>query len=227
MLKTLIILCLAVFVTTANAQTETEAKDKTTTPTAPKKLNQRVNADSSNTAEPFDNASVEKMKTQCVKFETTAGIIEMEMFPEVAPESVRNFLNLTAIGAFDTTTFSRIVPGFVVQGGNISTREKMTAELAIRSRRKLPDEPSLIKHESGILSMARSEEKNSASTNFFILVSEAPHLDGKFAAFGRVTGGMDAVNAINKMEVEGEKPVKPVRITRATVFSCPTQTEPK
>jgi peptidyl-prolyl cis-trans isomerase B (cyclophilin B) len=223
----LLALCLVLFTTAVKAQNETtDTKEKAAAPSEPKKLNQRSGADSS-TAEPFDQASVEKMKTQCVKFETAAGVIEMEMFPESSPETVRNFLNLTAIGAFDTTTFSRIVPGFVIQGGNLSTREKMTPEIAIRSRRKVPDEPSLIKHERGILSMARSQEKNSASTSFFILVSEAPHLDGTFAAFGRVTSGMEVVDAINKMAVEGEKPTNPVRITRATIIPCSPQTESK
>jgi peptidyl-prolyl cis-trans isomerase B (cyclophilin B) len=166
------------------------------------------------------------MAAQCVKFETEAGVIEMEMFPESAPESVRNFLNLTAIGAFDTTTFSRVVPGFVVQGGNIFTREKITPELDGRARRTIPDEPSLIKHERGILSMARSDEPNSASTSFFILVGNASHLDGTFAAFGRVTRGMETVDVINKMPVENEQPTKPVRIKRATVALCPAQTKP-
>jgi cyclophilin family peptidyl-prolyl cis-trans isomerase len=216
---TLIILCLGAFCAAAVAQDSA--------PAAPKKLNQRANAETSNpaSAEPFDKATIDEMKTQCVRFETAEGIIEMEMFPESAPESVRNFLNLTAIGAFDTTTFSRVVRDFIIQGGNLSTRENMTADLAIRSRRKIPDEPSLIKHERGILSMARSEEKNSASTGFFILVSESPHLDGTFAAFGRVTKGMEIVDAINKMPVEGEKPIKPVRIAKAAIFSCPSQPE--
>ena len=69
--------------------------------------------------------------------------------------------------------------------------------------------------------MARSEEPNTATTNFFILVSEAAYLDGKFAAFGRVTSGMEVVDAINKMPVEDEKPAKPVHITHASVAPCP------
>jgi peptidyl-prolyl cis-trans isomerase B (cyclophilin B) len=163
------------------------------------------------------------MGAQCVKFETEAGIIELEMFPESAPETVRNFLNLTANGAFDTTTFSRVVPDFIVQGGNLTTREKITLELVKRARRTIPDEPNLIKHERGIISMARSDSPNSATTNFFILLGAAQHLDGTFAAFGRVTRGMEIVDAINKMPVEGDKPTKPVRLNRATVKPCLAQ----
>jgi peptidyl-prolyl cis-trans isomerase B (cyclophilin B) len=150
----------------------------------------------------------------------------MEMYPESAPESVRGFLNLAATGSLDTTTFSRVVPGFVIQGGDLFTREKMTPEIDKRARRTLPDEPSQIKHERGVVSMARGDEPNSASTHFFILLREARTLDGKFAAFGRVTRGMETVEAINKMPVEGEKPTKPVHITRAAVAPCAAPIKP-
>ncbi|HTH37661.1 MAG TPA: peptidylprolyl isomerase [Pyrinomonadaceae bacterium] len=172
-------------------------------------------------AEPFDKADVKTMAAQCVTFDTEAGVIEMEVFPEHAPESVRNFLNLAATGLFDTTVFGRVVPGFVIQGGDLYSREgKVTYEIGMRARRSLPDEPNKVLHERGILSMARGDEANSATTSFFILVGPGAHLDGKFAAFGRVTKGMEAVDAINKASVTDEKPEKPVRIKKATVRSC-------
>jgi peptidyl-prolyl cis-trans isomerase B (cyclophilin B) len=170
--------------------------------------------------EPFDGASVEKMAEQCVTLETEAGLIEIEMIPEAAPESVRSFLNLAATGALDTTTFSRTVKDFVIQGGNLSTSEKWSAALSERMRRKLPDEPGIIRHVRGIVSMARTEEPNSATTHFFILVGEGQHLNGKFAAFGRVTKGIEVADAINHAPVEGEKPIKPVRINRAVAALC-------
>jgi peptidyl-prolyl cis-trans isomerase B (cyclophilin B) len=161
------------------------------------------------------------MASKCVRLETEAGDIEMELFPENAPETVRNFLNLTAIGAYDTTTFSRVVPGFVIQGGNIWTRDGgVPRDLNQRARRPLRDEPNRILHERGIVSMARADEPNSATTHFFILVDAASSLDGSFAAFGRVTKGMEVVDAINKMPVEGDKPVKPVRLKKAIIQSC-------
>lgn len=214
---TLIAFCFAATVVAASAQKKTTDADAK--PQTLKKSNQRPAKQPK--GEPFDKATVETMAAQCVKLNTEAGVIELEMFPESAPESVRNFLNLAAIGAFDTTTFSRVVPRFVIQGGNLTTREKLTPELDKRMRRTIPDEPSQIKHERGILSMARPDEPNSASTHFFILVGAASNLDGTFAAFGRVTNGMEVVDAINKMPVENEKPAKPVRITRATVAPCP------
>lgn len=185
---------------------------------APKKLNERPAEKLP--AEPFDKADAKTMAGRCVTLDTEAGFILLEMFPESAPESVRNFLNLAATGSFDTTTFSRVVPGFVIQGGNLGTSEKLTPRMAQRSHRVVPDEPSSILHERGILSMARSDEPNSATTHFFILVNTAPSLDGKFAAFGRVTKGMDVVDAINKATVTAEKPEKPVRVKKATVAAC-------
>lgn len=172
--------------------------------------------------EPFDKADARTKATKCVKLETEAGDIELELYPESAPESVRNFLNLAALGAFDTTTFSRVVPGFVIQGGNIWTREGgVSRDLGTRARRTIPDEPNKIIHDRGVLSMARAEEANTATTSFFVLVDSAPSLDGKFAAFGRATKGMDVVDAINKGQVEGDKPLKPVRIKKAIVLACP------
>jgi peptidyl-prolyl cis-trans isomerase B (cyclophilin B) len=200
----------------ANSQQKTESAP-------PKKINARPADSQAQTREPFDGVSVEQMASQCVKFETEAGAIEIEMLAEAAPETVRNFLNLTAIGAFDTTTFSRIVKDFVVQGGNLSTNQKWGLELAKRAARKIPDEPGYVKHVRGIVSMARPDEPNSATTHFFILVSDAAQLDGKFSAFGRVTKGMDVVDAMNKAEADGEKPTKPVHITRATVAQCVKQ----
>jgi peptidyl-prolyl cis-trans isomerase B (cyclophilin B) len=194
-------------VTTTPAPTPTQSPAPTPQPTP--------------AAEPFEGASVERMAAQCVRLETEAGTIEIRMLPEVAPETVRNFLNLVSTGAYDTTTFSRIVKNFVIQGGNLATRENLTPALAARSRRTIPDEPSSVKHVRGVVSMARPDSPNSATTHFFILVSEAAYLNGTFSAFGRVTKGMDVVDAINKVAVEGEKPLTPIRVGSATVFACP------
>jgi peptidyl-prolyl cis-trans isomerase B (cyclophilin B) len=194
-----------------SAQTKQEAP--------PAKKNARPDGDAT-TPEPFDKATVEQMSKQCVTLDTEEGAIVVEMLAEAAPETVRNFLNLAATGAYDTTTFSRVVKGFVIQGGDLATRAHLTPGLARRSTRTIPDEPNAVKHVRGVVSMARSDKPDSATTHFFILVGDAPHLDGTFAAFGRVASGMDLVDKINNAELEGEKPKHPVRLNRATVALC-------
>jgi peptidyl-prolyl cis-trans isomerase B (cyclophilin B) len=185
-----------------------------------RKANSRPAEETLVAPEPFDGASVEKMAGQCVTLETELGAIEIAMMPEVAPESVRNFLNLAATGALDTTTFSRTVKDFVIQGGNLSTSEKWNAALVKRMTHKLPDEPGIVKHVRGIVSMARTDEPNSATTHFFILVGPGPHLDSKFSAFGSVTKGLEVADEINHAPADGEKPNKPVKINRAVVAPC-------
>lgn len=207
----LVVVSLAL-VMVANAQSNNQIEP-------PKKANARAAA-TAPAGEPFDGASLEKMAGQCVTLETELGPIEIAIMPENAPEAARNFLNLSATGALDTTTFSRIVKGFVIQGGNLQTSEKWSEALAKRMTHRLPDEPGLVKHVRGIVSMARTEEANSATTHFFILVASAPHLDSKFAAFGTVTKGMEVVDAINQAPADGDKPEKPVKINRAVVSPC-------
>jgi peptidyl-prolyl cis-trans isomerase B (cyclophilin B) len=187
---------------------------------APKKANARTVEPATSVPEPYDGAPVEKMAGQCVTLETELGEIEIAMMPEIAPESVRNFLNLAATGALDTTTFSRTVKDFVIQGGNLSTSEKWNVDLARRMTRKIPDEPGIIKHVRGIVSMARTDEPNSATTHFFILVGNGSNLDGRFSAFGTVTKGMEVADQINQAPAEHEKPNKPVKINKALVAPC-------
>jgi peptidyl-prolyl cis-trans isomerase B (cyclophilin B) len=208
----------------AGQQPQTDSAPKQEPPAAKKNARPAAEAAAA-PAEPFDKATPAEMSSKCVTLETAAGRVEIEMLAEAAPETARNFLNLAATGTFDTTVFSRVVPGFVVQGGNLTTREKLTPDILRRARRTVPDEPNAVKHERGVVSMARGAEANSASTHFFIVVGDASHLDGTFAAFGRVRAGMEVVDAMNKAEVEGDKPKKPVRLDRATVAPCAPQTK--
>jgi peptidyl-prolyl cis-trans isomerase B (cyclophilin B) len=187
----------------------------------PKKSNPRPAAKSAQYVEPFEKADAATMAAQCVRIHSDVGEIALELFPESAPESVRNFLNLASLGAFDTTTFSRVIADFIIQGGSLSTRGTPAPNaLRLRANRSIPDEPSEIKHVRGILSMARPEEPNSASSHFFIVVRDSPFLDGKYSAFGRVTSGMEVVDEINKLPGEDGKPAKPVRITKFVVAKC-------
>jgi peptidyl-prolyl cis-trans isomerase B (cyclophilin B) len=213
-----VVCCAAVFMVVVASLTK--AQNPLPNTETPKKANTRPAAEvTAAKSDPFDGASVEKM-TQCVTLDTEGGTIVIEMLPASAPETVRSFLNLAATGALDTTIFSRVVKGFVIQGGNLSTSEKWGAELAERMSRRLPDEPNGVKHVRRIASMARGDEPISATTHFFILVGDGPHLDGKFAAFGRVISGIEVADAINRAPAENEKPVVPVRIKHAGVAPC-------
>lgn len=196
------------------------AQDVDPTPDA-KKANARPAAKVAASSEPFDNVDVKTLASNCVRLETEAGAIEIELFPESAPETVRNFLNLVASGMYDTTTFHRIVPDFVIQGGSLATRSgPLTAAIMARSERRLADEPNKIFHDRGIVSMARTDEANSATTSFFILMRREVRLDGTFSAFGRVTKGMNVADAINRAPSMNEKPAKAVRIRSASLFAC-------
>src|ERR1700749_2223552 len=106
------------------------------------KKNARPEAEANAKPEPFDKSTPEQMSKQCVTLLTEEGSIEIEMLAEAAPESVRNFLTLSAAGASDTTVSTRVIKGFIIQGGDLHTREKITPELARRAVRKVPDEPS-------------------------------------------------------------------------------------
>lgn len=199
----------------------TSAQNPAPNPETLKKANTRpAGAAPATRSEPFDGATVAKMTGQCVTLATEVGVIVIEMMPAAAPETTRSFLNLAATGGLDTTVFSRVLKGFVIQGGNLSTSEKWSAELAAKMSRHLPDEPNDIKHVRGTVSMARTEEPNSATTHFFILVGDGPHLDGKFAAFGRVIRGIEVADSINRAPTDDEKPVVPVRIKTASVGIC-------
>lgn len=211
-------LCVVSLSATALAQ-------QTPEPAATKK-NARPAGETEAQAEPFDKLTPAQMAGRCVTLETEAGDIVIEVLSEAAPESARNFLNLVALGFLDTTTFSRVVKDFVVQGGNVMTRETVTPELIRRASRKIPDEPNPVKHLRGVVSLARPSEANAATTHFFILLNDSPHLDGLFAAFGRVRSSMEAVDKIAAGELDGEKPKNPVRIRRATVALCQTPSDP-
>lgn len=218
----LCVACLSVSTSARQAQQTPEPKAE---PPAAKK-NARPEGEAEVRAEPFDRMTPEQMAGRCVTLQTEAGDIVIEVLPEAAPESARNFLNLVSVGAFDTTTFSRVVKDFVVQGGNITTREAVTPELIRRASRKVPDEPNPVKHLRGVVSLARPQEANAATTHFFILLNDAPHLDGTFAAFGRVRAGMDVVDKIAAGELDGEKPKSPVRVRRAAVAPCQPPADP-
>jgi peptidyl-prolyl cis-trans isomerase B (cyclophilin B) len=167
--------------------------------------------------EPFASASADEMARQRVVLETSLGAITFELFPDRAPTHVRQFLRMAAAGVFDGTSFHRVVPGFVIQGGYVSTRKEPLDERQQRYVRTLEPEFNATTHERGTLSMARGAELASATSSFFIVLAAAESLDGKYTAFGRVVSGMDVIEKIEGVPREGETPTTRIEVTRAHV----------
>ena len=124
------------------------------------------------------------------------GIIRAELYPEVAPNTVRNFVSLAQKGFYDGTIFHRVIPGFMIQGGDPEGTGMGGPGYSIKGEFAMNGFKNDLKHTTGVLSMARSQRPNSAGSQFFIMVDDAPHLDGQYAAFGKVTEGIDVAQAI-------------------------------
>jgi cyclophilin family peptidyl-prolyl cis-trans isomerase len=167
--------------------------------------------------QPFLNATPDEMR-RIVTLKTTLGTIKVRMEPDWAPNHVRNFLMLVSTGWYNGTGFHRLIPGFVVQGGMPDTRASGATHAADRWVHPLKGEfRTDVKHERGIVSMARSQDPDSATTSFFLMLGAAPHLDGQYSAFGRIVEGMDVLDAFEKEPVDGETPRRRLELIEATI----------
>lgn len=124
------------------------------------------------------------------------GIIKAELYPDTAPITVENFVKLIEDEFFDGLIFHRVIPGFMIQGGGYDEDGNQKEAPSIKGEFDGNGVPNPLKHTRGVLSMARTMFPNSASSQFFIMHDDAPHLDGQYAAFGMVTDGMDVVDEI-------------------------------
>ena len=167
--------------------------------------------------EPFSTEGVEELGARRAVIETAMGDITVEFFPDRAPEHVRNFLRLAQAGVYDGTAFHRVARGFVIQGGHLPTRREPLEERQQAFVRNLQPEFNDTPHEKGTLSMARLDDPASASTSFFIVTARTPALDGTYTVFGRVVAGMEVVEQIEQVPVNGETPVTRVEVARVTV----------
>ena len=166
---------------------------------------------------PFSDATLEQLK-RTVTMKTTLGTIRIQMEPEWAPNHVRNFLMLTETGWYNGTAFHRVVKGFVAQGGMPDTRTTDAPPPGDRWVHTLKGEfREDVKHVRGIVSMARADDPDSASTSFFLMLGDAPHLDGKYSAFGHVIEGLEVLDKFDQEPVNGEAPVRRIEILEATV----------
>jgi peptidyl-prolyl cis-trans isomerase B (cyclophilin B) len=160
---------------------------------------------------PFADETPAQLAKYRAVLETTAGAITIELFPDKAPEHVRNFLRLAAAGVYDGTAFHRVVRGFVVQTGALTSRGPLT-EKQQKLVHPLQPEFNDTRHVKGIISMARGDDPASATTSFFIVTGDASSLDNKYTVFGRVVDGLAVVDAIEQTPVNGEAPVQRIEV---------------
>ncbi|HLU69591.1 MAG TPA: peptidylprolyl isomerase [Fibrobacteria bacterium] len=146
---------------------------------------------------------------------TRHGDITIEFLPEVAPNHVQNFLDLARSGFYDGTKFHRVIPGFMIQGGDPNSKEDdRRLHGTGGSGKNVKAEFNATKHVRGIVSMARAASPDSASSQFFIMVADSPHLDGQYSAFGKVVSGLDVADKIVAEETDHrDNPLNPVTVT--------------
>ena len=154
-----------------------------------------------------------------VKIEMENGeIMRGELYPDIAPKTVENFEKLVNDGFYDGLTFHRVIPGFMIQGGCPKGDGTGGPGWEIEGEFTLNGFKNDLKHTKGVLSMARSMMPNSAGSQFFIMVEDAPHLDGQYAAFGKITEGLEVADAIVKTSRDmRDKPKKPQVMKKVTI----------
>ena len=164
------------------------------------------------------------MKNPIVTIETNQGVIKAELYPDVAPNTVHNFISLINKKFYDGTIFHRVIPGFMIQGGDPEGSGMGGPGYGIKGEFSANGFENGLKHTTGVLSMARSQRPNSAGSQFFLMHQTSPHLDGAYAAFGKITEGLAVVDKIAQVPTgPNDKPVEPQVIQSMTVDTQGTE----
>ncbi len=146
------------------------------------------------------------------------GVIKAELYPDVAPNSVNNFISLIQSGFYDGLIFHRVIPGFMIQGGCPQGTGTGGPGYSIKGEFTQNGFVNNLAHDRGVLSMARAMDPNSAGSQFFIMVEKAPHLDGQYAAFGKVIQGMEVADAIVSAKTDwNDRPRQDQKMKKVTV----------
>ena len=149
---------------------------------------------------------------------TDGSVMKAELYPEVAPNTVNNFISLVKKGFYDGLVFHRVIRGFMIQGGDPQGTGMGGPGYSIKGEFTYNGFSNDLKHTPGVLSMARAMDPNSAGSLFFIMHETSPHLDGQYAAFGKVTDGLDVVNKIAEVPTDySDRPLEPQMIQNMTV----------
>ena len=145
-------------------------------------------------------------------------VMKAELYPEIAPNTVKNFVSLVSKGYYDGLIFHRVIKGFMIQGGCPEGRGRGGPGYSIKGEFSGNGFTNDLKHTKGVLSMARSMMPNSAGSQFFIMHETSPHLDGQYAAFGKVTEGLDVVDKIASVKTDySDRPIEEQKIKSITV----------
>lgn len=145
-------------------------------------------------------------------------LIKIELYPEIAPNTVNNFISLVKKGFYDGLTFHRVIRGFMIQGGDPDGNGTGGPGYTIKGEFTYNHFENNLKHKAGVISMARTQIPDSAGSQFFIMHKDAPHLDGSYAAFGKVIEGMDVVNKIAETRTDyNDRPLEPQIMKKVTV----------
>ena len=158
------------------------------------------------------------MKNPVVTIETNHGKIEVELYPDVAPNTVNNFISLVKKGFYDGTIFHRVIPGFMIQGGDPDGTGMGGPGYSIYGEFTHNGFKNSLRHTRGVLSMARAMFPNSAGSQFFLMVEDAPHLDGEYAAFGKVVSGIEECDRIVSVPRDRrDRPLQDEKMVKVTV----------
>lgn len=160
------------------------------------------------------------MNTINIKIEMENGkVMEAELYPEIAPITVENFVELIKEKFFNGIIFHRVIAGFMIQGGDPTGTGMGGSKKEIKGEFLSNGVVNNLKHTRGVLSMARTMDPNSASSQFFIMHQDAPHLDGQYAAFGKITKGIEVVDEIASVKTDfRDKPIEPQTIKEITLI---------
>ena len=190
--------------------------------TSNKSNKEETNTESDDNKEIYLSKETEKKETDknpVVTIEMEDGkVIKLELYPEIAPNTVRNFINLANSKFYDGLIFHRVISGFMIQGGDPEGTGMGGPDYSIYGEFTNNQFENNLLHTKGVISMARSNDKNSAGSQFFIMHGDTPSLDGDYAAFGKVIEGMDVVDSIAQVETgSNDRPKKDIKIKSITV----------
>ena len=170
----------------------------------------------------FSETAPEELVKYRATLETALGSVTLEFLPQLAPNHVRNFLRLAQAGFYDGTAIHRVVPDFVLQGGDLATREPPLPDFRKQDLvRRLKPEFNETGHVKGVVSMARSDDPDSAETSFFICLGDASGLDREYTVFGRVVEGLEVLDKYQKVEVDGETPKQRLALHKVSIAKLP------